>query len=547
MATGRGAMPADLPEARRLLENLRAGFVEQLPVRLAAIDQCWIDCIQASDPVEPMRELARLSHSLRGSARTYGLMALGDAAAELEAGLEPWRARAVAPDAEARIRLDELVAALHVAARIMPTGVTLSSSPASTADTRIVPVVYLLEADAAEASRLANQVNHFGYRVEVFSSIQSLQAGLERDRPAVCILADETPAGIAAGMAANRLAPGLPLLYASHRDDIESRLGAVRAGGQAYLRKPIDVIELVEELDRVTGRLASAPFRILVVEDDDSLARYYCALLRDAGMASMAVTDPLRTLRALDDFSPDVVLMDVYMPLCSGAELARVIRQRKAHAGLPIVFLSAEGDPDIQYAALRHGGDDFLTKPADADALIRILRVRAQRSRLTATLMIRDGMTGLLNHSRIKEMLVAEVARARRGNTGLAVAMLDLDHLKDINDHHGYLAGDRVIRSLVRLLRERLRGSDLAGRHGGDEFLLLLPGCDLDSGLKLVDDLRDRFAQIAQSGGDVTSMFTTTLSAGVAAFPLANSPEKLIQAAEAALFLAKRQGRNRSR
>jgi diguanylate cyclase (GGDEF)-like protein len=285
-------------------------------------------------------------------------------------------------------------------------------------------------------------------------------------------------------------------------------------------------------MDRVTGRMAAMPYRILVVEDDASLARYYRSLLQDAGMEALVVTQPLEVLRAIAAFNPDLILLDIYLPGCTGVELAQVIRQHGAHAGLPIVFLSAERDLDIQFSALRTGGDDFLTKPVDPTSLIRTLTLRAARSRRLGALMTRDALTGLLNHSRVKEMLSAEVARAKRGNASLAVALIELDDYQAIYDTHGQTAGDQVIKSLALLLRERLRGSDLAGRMSGGTFLLILPDCEQTHASQLVENIRQRFGKIRQFGA--------SLIAGLAVFPVAATPEDLIQAAETALRQAGR-------
>lgn len=541
-------MTADSSQARRILENLRQGFIDQLPMRLAAIEQAWIDCYMASDPAPALYELTRLAHSLRGSATTYGLLALGDVAAQLENSLRPWLVSETVPDPAARTELDALVGRLREVSHTLPELAHESpSSESATATAR--GLVYVLEDDAAQAGWLRAQLGHFGYRAEVFREPAELLARVARQRPDACVLdiiigADQQ-AGIALGQALHRDDPKLPLIYTSVRDDIEARLGAARAGGQAYVTKPIDLLGLVEELDRVSGHQTEAPYRILVVEDDASLARYYGALLRDAGMETRTLNEPLRILDALAEFSPDLVLMDIYMPDCTGAELARVIRQHAVYGVLPIVFVSAEDDKDMQYAALRHGGDDFLTKPVNARTLIRAVGIRAQRTRLLNRMMVCDAMTGLLNHRRIKEMLIGEVGRARRANASLSIAMLDLDHFKSINDHFGHAAGDRVIKSLVRLLRQRLRGSDLVGRYGGEEFLVILPDCQRDAAWHLIDDIRARFARIEHCGERPEQVFFASLSGGLAEFPPVDTAENLLLAADNALYEAKRQGRDR--
>jgi diguanylate cyclase (GGDEF)-like protein len=397
-------------------------------------------------------------------------------------------------------------------------------------------LVYLLEADRTQAKFLAAQLEHFGYRVQSYFTSESLLTALALEQPDVTLL--DCDIGLGA-----QVPP--PVIFLSENDDIETRLRAVQAGGEAFLLKPINYGRLVEEIDRVTGRMTVTPYRILIVEDDVSLARYYRALLQDAGMEALAVTQPFEVLRAIAEFNPELILLDVYMPRCTGAELARVIRQHSDHVGLPIVFLSAESDPDVQFAALRVGGDDFLTKPVDPTTLIRAVSLRAGRYRLLGALMVRDALSGLLNHSRIKEMLIAEVTRAKRSNASLAVAMIDLDQFKAINDEHGHMTGDRVIKSLARLLQERLRGSDLAGRYGGEEFLVILPDCELTHASQLIEDIRKHFAQIRQFGAQqeisAGTEFIATFSAGLAAFPLASTPDELIQAADSALHQAKRQ------
>ncbi|KAF0103839.1 MAG: response regulator receiver [bacterium] len=542
-------MAADSSQARRILENLRRGFIDQLPMRLAAIEQAWIDCYMASDPAPALYELTRLAHSLRGSATTYGLLALGDVAAQLENDLRPWLASETVPDPLARAELDALVARMREVVHALPE-LPPESGSEENATTATRALVYILEDDVAQSRWLRAQLGHFGYQAEVFDKPAELLAQVARQRPDACVLdiiigADEQ-AGIALGHDLHRDSPKLPLIYASVRDDIDARLGAVRAGGQAYVTKPINLLGLLEELDRVSGHLMEAPYRILVVEDDASLARYYGALLRDAGMETRTLSEPLRILDALAEFSPDLLLMDVYMPDCTGAELARVIRQHAVYGALPIVFLSAEDDKDMQYAALRHGGDDFLTKPVNARALIRAVGIRAQRTRLLNRMMVCDAMTGLLNHGRIKEILIGEVGRARRANTSLSIAMLDLDHFKSINDRFGHAAGDRVIKSLVRLLRQRLRGSDLVGRYGGEEFLVILPDCQRDAAWHLIDGIRARFARIAHCGDGPNQVFSASLSAGLAEFPLVDTAENLLLAADNALYEAKRQGRDRT-
>ena len=176
--------------------------------------------------------------------------------------------------------------------------------------------------------------------------------------------------------------------------------------------------------------------------------------------------------------------------------------------------------------------------------MISAVRVRIERARQLEAQISKDSLTGLLKHASIKEAVELEVVRARRGGKPATVAMLDIDHFKKVNDTYGHAMGDVVISSIAMLLRQRMRQSDIIGRYGGEEFVVMLPECDIAQAQLLLDDIRERFAAVHFSldGKD----FACTLSAGLACtsdFP-ASSGAELLVAADSALYVAKRGGRN---
>ncbi len=242
------------------------------------------------------------------------------------------------------------------------------------------------------------------------------------------------------------------------------------------------------------------------------------------------------------EFHPDLVLMDIEMPNYIGSELAAVLRQYEGWVGLPIIYLSAETDVDEQIKAMGVGADDFLTKPISDARLVSAIKVRAARARQLSDLMSKDSLTGLLKHARIKEELEIELARARRSGKELCAVMIDLDHFKQMNDTYGHAVGDRVIRAVAHLLKQRLRKSDMIGRYGGEEFVAVLPECDIETAEKIMNDIRERFA-LLRFNHEGTE-FGCTFSAGIACstqFP----PSGLLVAADEAMYRAKRSGRNR--
>jgi diguanylate cyclase (GGDEF)-like protein len=212
---------------------------------------------------------------------------------------------------------------------------------------------------------------------------------------------------------------------------------------------------------------------------------------------------------------------------------------------LPIVYLSTETDLGCQLSALRMGGDDFLTKPLTDPHLVAAVEIRAQRNRDLRALMTRDSLTELLNHVALKDRLAVELARSQRKGDKLAFVMLDIDEFKRVNDRFGHLAGDRVLRILAELLRQRVRMSDTVGRYGGEEFGIILPDCSIEDAARVIDKLRESFGDI-RFGFD-EERCRVTFSAGVAVAEPGMSVDDLIDRADQALYLAKREGRNRVR
>jgi diguanylate cyclase (GGDEF)-like protein len=260
-------------------------------------------------------------------------------------------------------------------------------------------------------------------------------------------------------------------------------------------------------------------------------------------METAVVTNPMDILESLSEFRPELILMDVYMPGCSGMEVAKIIRQKDAFVSTPIVFLSAETDIEKQLAAMSLGGDDFLTKPILPWHLVSAVTARIERHRILRSFMIRDSLTGLLNHTKTKEQLDIEVAHAERRHSDLSFAMIDLDHFKSVNDTYGHVTGDKVLKSLSRLLRQRLRKTDIVGRYGGEEFGLVLVDMNGDTAVRILDEIREDFAKIRHYSREAD--FSVTFSCGVAAFPRYRTRSRLNEAADKALYEAKRRGRNR--
>lgn len=327
-------------------------------------------------------------------------------------------------------------------------------------------------------------------------------------------------------------------------DDVPTRLKSIRAGASMFLQRPIDIFYLANRLIHLCSLAAKADYRVLILEDSESLANYYALVLEEAGMRVRVLTKPTQLMYELEEFNPNLLLLDLYLPECSGLDLARMVRQEERYAGLPIIFVSTENDRYKQLNILNScGGDDFLTKPVFPQNLIAAVKSRAQRSALIVSYIVQDGLTKLLNHTYILTQLELQIARAQREPQTISVAMIDLDNFKQVNDKYGHPTGDMVLKKIANFLSSRIRHTDFIGRYGGEEFAIIFPNTSPPAAIRLCDRIRERFAVTIFEAND--NAFQVTLSIGVADFPTYKSVDSLIAAADRALYRAKSNGRNR--
>ena len=407
--------------------------------------------------------------------------------------------------------------------------------------------VYILLQDLERADRLARQLEFFELSAQAFSSPAGFRLAMTERHPAAIVMdVDFAGAGVGLTLAAEAqigLEQKLPLLFFGlHEADTPTRLAAVRAGGQGFLTGTLEASSLMEKIEVLTCVAQYEPYKVLIIDDSRAQALHAERLLNGAGIVTRTLIDPIQAMTELAEFQPDLIILDMYMPGCTGTELAKVIRHNDRYVSVPIIYLSAEDDMDKQLDAMSEGGDDFLTKPIQPRHLITTVRNRAARARHLKARMVRDSLTGLYNHTHILQLLEDCTFRARRENRPLSFAMLDLDHFKHVNDGYGHPMGDRVIKSLALFLKQRLRKTDFIGRYGGEEFAIVMPDTDQESAHKVLNQIRQRFAEIHYPAQPVD--LSCSFSAGVV--QMHGDADSLLMASQAdeALYRAKNNGRN---
>lgn len=405
-----------------------------------------------------------------------------------------------------------------------------------------LPVIAQLGKELDEFAELMTQL---GYRVVSCDTLGAL-AGMRGDNPK-SILVDvdawgDDPSAVRETLGAF---PEAAVIATATDSGFESRLRAVQSGCGLFLAKPLSWFDLVEVLDRnVEDRRAHPPV-VLIVDDDELFVEYVCRALARERIEVHCVSRPVEVLDALVTHQPELLILDVHMNGVDGVEMAAVVRQIPRYASLPIIFLSSEPDGLIRDRARLVGADDFLAKPMTPAQMAVEVRIRVLRGRTIARLIDRDGLTGVLNQRRVRTAVEREIRRARRQDRPLSLAIIDVDRFKSVNDTYGHISGDRVLVMLAKVMRARLRNSDIVGRMGGEEFAVILPETTADTAREVIDEVRRRFREIAHVSVDGRVQFSVSFSAGAAELRPADDLTTLIARADGLLYEAKHGGRDR--
>lgn len=294
--------------------------------------------------------------------------------------------------------------------------------------------------------------------------------------------------------------------------------------------------------------------RILIAEDDFTSRAMLTATLRKWGFETAAAADGAEAWRMLQQTdAPKLILLDWNMPEMDGVEVIRRVRAAETDEPPYIILLTSKDEKESLVAGLDSGANDYIVKPYDAEELLARIRVGQRMADLQAGLVQarrelafqarHDALTGVYNRRAIMEALTREIARAGRGGGPLAVGIGDIDHFKSVNDRHGHAVGDEILCAIVRRLENGLRTYDHLGRWGGEEFLIIAPGCPPGEAFRVFDRLRASIAAepIPTKAGPIS----VTISLGVAVGDGSQAGADLFTAADAAVYRAKDEGRDR--
>jgi two-component system cell cycle response regulator len=296
---------------------------------------------------------------------------------------------------------------------------------------------------------------------------------------------------------------------------------------------------------------------ILVIDDSEAHRSEMRKALESSEKIDRIIeaADGLRGLKMLLEETVDVVLCDLELPGIDGEKLLRVKNSSPGGSDVPFIFITASTNPDRKARLLDDGACDAIMKPFHpADLVARVhlhLKVRRLQNELLlknaalARMSTVDGLTDLRTRRYVMDCLSIEFLRARRYETPLAVIMADLDQFKEVNDNYGHPGGDAVLRGVSELLLDEIRATDIAGRYGGEELIVLMPQNTTEGARVLAERWREQVEGAPFELPDGRNA-RVTVSIGIAEFEVCfETPYDLIAAADSALYLAKQKGRNR--
>jgi two-component system, cell cycle response regulator len=286
--------------------------------------------------------------------------------------------------------------------------------------------------------------------------------------------------------------------------------------------------------------------KILLVDDDADTLFTLGTLLTQRGWDVHTAADGEQAYGMLqEDDAPLLAIVDWMMPGMSGPELCRKLRASDKTTRTHIIMVTGRRGTQDMITGLDSGADDFIGKPVDIEALdarIRAAQRLIDRLEQLRTQANTDALTGVLNRAAIRAVLRRLWDHAVREKSLVSIILCDVDRFKSVNDTYGHAVGDSVLRDVTKRILAGLRPYDVLGRYGGEEFLIVLPGCSLDGAFSIADRIRSLVSSEASESS--AGPLTVTLSLGVTVTGTARNLDELITEADQALYRAKEAGRN---
>ncbi|MFI0459992.1 MAG: PleD family two-component system response regulator, partial [Candidatus Thiodiazotropha endolucinida] len=388
-------MSNDKPVKHIAKPDLVQTFLNQVPGRVSAILENWHQLVHSDWKGNHLDTLIERITTLNESGTKFGVPQIAQSGRSLISHLGDYHGTGLKPQHDDVVALDGLVHAFKDAAiqACNQQAELLASKFAETdkdeSEFSAEQKVFILGIDEALAANLTRHLQANQFDVEYLTDTEEIAHYYEINPDDTSLLISHVdllsklfPESKNGGLwNKNNALPGMPVAFIADNPDLKTRLSAMRVDASVYWVKPVDPYLAAKRIRELSSTYSHTTYRVLIVEDDPAQADFADAILSKANFDCRCVTDPLQVMDVLQDFKPDLILMDLYMPEASGTELTTVIREDNEFLDVPIVFLSGEQDLDKQLSALSFGGEDFLSKPIAPKHLITTVTNRIRRAR----------------------------------------------------------------------------------------------------------------------------------------------------------------------
>ena len=368
------------------LSSLQKTYKQQLPEKLAELKRRWKSYSPDEADKTCLTDINFYIRNLIGTATTFGADTISTAAQEVDSAIkcfshnEQKKSEIQAEHHKISALINHLE---HTASEWVPTDIPYIAIERQNNCTD--KLIYLVENDELLAETIAIYLDRAGFRLQHFSDLSDFEKACKKEMPSAAIIDTSKENDVSRIDIISRLRYeagfDLPVIIVSVFDDMESHLEATRIGASRYFCKPLDIQKLIYSLDNLTIQSPKTRYRVMLIDNETAFLEPYAKKLQNAGMIVERLSNYVESLTAISDFKPDIVIMDVMMPECSGPELAKVIRQDDHWDMMPILFLSVFSNFTTQLTAVELGADDLLVKPISHRKLIASITNLVERSR----------------------------------------------------------------------------------------------------------------------------------------------------------------------
>jgi diguanylate cyclase (GGDEF)-like protein len=427
----------------------------------------------------------------------------------------------------------------------------------------LLPLVLVISENDQWAEALQQEARHWNLRVEIIPDWSPAQQQFILETPAAIALeSNGTEIDQEAIRQISQQFPEVPVITLAEPDNLTTRVMASRCGSVRYLGKPVIPAQLFEAVIQLSPQFQNGErAKALIVDDDSAIHPILTRLLQPWGVDIVNLEKPEQFWQVLTQTNPNLLLIDIEMPMFNGIELCRVVRQDLQYGDLPIIVITAHAEADCIQQVFEAGADDLIYKPLiNSELVTRVInriqrsrlrqqldRMRRQQSQLWQQQAMMDALTQVANRRAFTTFLQQTWQQHQAEQLPLSLILCDVDEFKRYNDRYGHAQGDVCLQQIANAIQQCIKPTtDQVARYGGEEFTVILPDTTPGDAVKVAARIQQAIANLKiLHSSDATHPYVS-LSLGITG----TTPDgektimNLIAMADRALYAAKEQGRN---